>query len=76
MGGGVHIVGGWVGYVFLVNNYMYFENQEGGTQSDAVNVLNLTDVWHIESILKAQRGEGPLQNRILDILKFENELAH
>ena len=70
----MHIVGGWVGNVFLVNNYMYFENWEGGTQTDAVKVLNLTDIWHIDGILKAQKG--PLQNQILDVLKFENELAH
>ena len=56
---------------FFVDKHMYFENSEGGTQADAAKVLNLTDIWHIES----SKG-GPLQNQILDVLKFENELAH
>ena len=39
----------------------------GGTQTDAVKVLNLSDIWHIES----SKG-GPLQTQILDVFKFEN----
>jgi len=33
-------------------------------------------IWPIFGILKAHRGEGLLQTKILGVLKFENELAH